>query len=480
MSIPFTDASGTTPHEAALRFLHDRVDYERWMSLPYDVRELKLERMRELLDRLGNPQQGLPIVHIAGTKGKGSTAAMIGAVLAAAGYKTGLFTSPHVDRVEERMAVNGEACSSADLVELVARIRPVVEAMDRQSAARQATASGPTYFEITTAMALLHFVQQGCKAAVLEVGMGGRLDSTNVCRPEVAVITSISLDHMKQLGSTLEAIAGEKAGIIKPGVPVVSGVTAPEPRKVIRQVCQERGSHLVELGLDFDFSYQPPHRLESAAALGTMNFSYKVPGREHACEALPLRLLGRHQAANAAVTLAVLAELKHRGWAIPEQAVRTGLAGVEWPVRVEILSRRPTIVVDAAHNRASIDALVQVLDESFSPRRRLLVFATTQEKDLRGMLDRLAGRFDQVILTRYVGNPRGVPPEELAALLEPTGQRYQVCPDPTAAWSEVLRLATPEDLVCITGSFFIAAEIRHQIRARPFGTKDLSGNDLEN
>jgi dihydrofolate synthase/folylpolyglutamate synthase len=211
-----------------------------------------------------------------------------------------------------------------------------------------------------------------------------------------------------------------------------------------------------------------------------MNFSYKVPGREHAYEALPLRLLGRHQAANAAVTLAVLAELKHRGWAIPEQAVRTGLAGVEWPVRVEILSRRPTIVVDAAHNRASIDALVQVLDESFSPRRRLLVFATTQEKDLRGMLDRLAGRFDQVILTRYVGNPRGVPPEELAALLEPTGQRYQVCPDPTAAWSEVLRLATPEDLVCITGSFFIAAEIRHQIRARPFGTKDLSGNDLEN
>lgn len=470
MSVPLASPVDAARRETALRFLYERIDYERWLSMPYHVRELKLDRMRELLDRLGNPQRGLPIVHIAGTKGKGSTAAMTGAILTAAGYKTGLFTSPHLNRIEERIAIDGRPCSSEELVDLVDRLAPVVRVMDQATQAREPAEIGPTYFEITTAMALLHFARQQVDVAVLEVGLGGRLDSTNVCRPEVSVITSISFDHMKQLGNTLEAIAREKAGIIKPGVPVVSGVTDSEPRKVIREICRERGCRLVELGHDFEFSYQPPRELEGAPIMGSTSFCYKVPGREHAYQDLPLRLLGRHQAANAAVTLAVLAELGQNGREISEQALRTGLSGVHWPARVEVLSRRPVIVVDAAHNLASVDALVRVLDETFSARRRLLVFATTQEKDLRGMLARLAGRFDHVILTRYVNNPRGVPPEELAALAwELTGQRYQICPDPAAAWNEILRLATPDDLVCVTGSFFIAAEMRHEIDARPFG-----------
>jgi dihydrofolate synthase/folylpolyglutamate synthase len=448
--------------EVALRFLYDRIDYERFVSLPF--RDLKLERMHELLARLGNPQQDMPIVHVAGTKGKGSTAVMTGAVLTAAGYRTGVFTSPHLERIEERTAINGRSCSEEEFVELVDRLRPAVEAMDREASGSSPADCGPTYFEITTAMALCHFARRQVQAAVLEVGLGGRLDSTNVCLPQVCVITSISLDHTKQLGNTVESIAREKAGIVKPGIPVVSGVTGGGPREVIREVCRRQGSRLTELETDFQFQYQPPRGLESSPAMGVLDFQYLVAGREHRYDGLALRLLGQHQAANAAVALAALAELQERGFQIPPSAIREGLAGVSWPARVELVARRPAIVVDAAHNRASVEALVRVLGESFSVRRRLLVFATTQEKDIRGMLAILLPQFEVVIFTRYLNNPRAVPPQELAAVAEElTGRAYPAVADPVEAWQDVLGAASPDDLVCVTGSFFLAAEIRRQL-----------------
>ncbi len=454
--------------ESVQRFLDSRIDYERALSVPYRPRELKLERMRELMDRLGNPQQALPIVHVAGTKGKGSTAAMLGAILSAAGYRTGVFTSPHLYRIEERMAVDGRPCSSAELVELVARMTPAVEAMDKAAAALGPEEIGPTYFEIATALALLHFARRRVRAAVLEVGLGGRLDSTNVCRPKLSVITSISFDHTRQLGNTLESIAREKAGIVKPAVPVVSGVQDPGPREVIRQVCRQRGCRLSELGVDFEFSYDPPRHLELEPATGSLGFRHRLPDGETDYRGVPLRLLGRHQAANAALALAAADELNQDGWEIPLAAVRTGLAEVVWPARVEVLARRPTVVVDAAHNAASVDALLRVLDESFTVQRRLLVFAATHEKDLRGMLQRLLGRFDEVIFTQYLNNPRAVPNDELAAVAaELTGRRYRVCSKPIEAWDEIRALASPDDLICITGSFFIAAEMRAQILAQP-------------
>jgi dihydrofolate synthase/folylpolyglutamate synthase len=470
----------TARHEAALRFLDLRINYERDRSVPYRPEELKLSRMQELLARLNNPQQGLPIVHVAGTKGKGSTAAMLGAMLSAAGYRSGVFTSPHLYRIEERMAVDGRPCSSAELVELVDRLRPAVEAMDQAALGGGVPACGsaehgPTYFEITTALALLHFARLNVQTAVLEVGLGGRLDSTNVCRPRVSVITSISFDHTRQLGNTLESIAWEKAGIVKPSVPVVSGVVDPRPRDVIREVCRQRGCRLSEMGVAFDFTYHPPSGLERAAALGSLDFRYHAPGRPSfgRCPTgyrdLPLRLLGGHQAANAAVALAAVAELERAGWNVPEAAVRRGLAEVVWPARVEVLARRPVVVVDAAHNVASIEALLRVLQESFSVGRRLLVFATTHEKDVRGMLDRLLRRFDEVIVTRYLNNPRAVSAEELQSVaLDLTGRRYHVCPGPAEAWSEVCSLATPDDLICVTGSFFLAAEMREQILIHPW------------
>jgi dihydrofolate synthase/folylpolyglutamate synthase len=459
--------AAVTDHDEALAFLFGRIDYERTATLPYGARDFKLDRMRELLDRLGNPQATLPIVHVAGTKGKGSTSAMIASVLSAAGYRTGLFSSPHLERVEERLRIDGQSCTADDLVKLVRRIRPTVEAMDAVTASPHVPA-GPTYFEINTALALMHFAARQADAVVLEVGLGGRLDSTNVCQPRVAVITSISFDHMKQLGDTLSAIAWEKAGIVKPGVPTVSGVLPDEPRQTIRAVCHERGSRLVELGQDFEFAYRPPRHLEQSGTRGQIDFRYLTPDRQREIAGIELGLLGQHQAANAAVALSTLVELESQEWDIPEAAIRRGLADIAWPARVEVVARRPTVLIDAAHNVASVEALLQTLDESFSARRRLLVFATTKDKDARGMLQCLLPQFDEVIFTRYANNPRSISPEELARMAtELTGREFSTTNDTLLAWDLVRAWAGPDDLVCITGSFFLAGEMRAIVEQRP-------------
>ena len=377
----------------AVGFLLSRENYERWRKMPYDPVRMGLERMRQLLQEIGSPEASLPVIHVAGTKGKGSTSAMLAAALSAAGYRTGLFTSPHVDRFEERMAIDGQPCAAEEFAALVDLLRPAVEAIDRRTPEGQ---SGPTFFEIMTAMAFLHFQRDKVQAAVLEVGLGGRLDATNVCRPAVSVITSISFDHTQQLGNTLAAIAGEKAGIIKPGVPAVSGVIQPEARDVIREACRQRGCRLVERDTDFAFDYQPPRHLEREAASGRVVYRQTAAGPPPASQSFDLALPGRHQAANAATALATLDVLREAFWKIPAAAARQALAGLVWPARVQVLSRRPAVVLDAAHNVASIEALVETLRESFSAGRRLLIFATTHDKDIRGMLQVLLDHFDEV------------------------------------------------------------------------------------
>ncbi len=428
--------------------------------MPCSEEFLKLGRMRELVERLGRPQDRLPIVHIAGTKGKGSTAALIASILTAAGYRTGLFTSPHLERVEERIVLDGRQCPTEEFAALIEQVRPVIEQMDLEAAALQPPEQGPTYFEILTALALCHFARRGATAAVLEVGLGGRLDSTNVCQPCVSIITSISFDHTKQLGNTLAAIAGEKAGIIKPGVPVISGVTEAEPRDVIRRVAEEHACRLIELGRDFCFEYQPPRHLEQAATPGRFDF-YTTGLDRPLYQALPVALPGHHQATNAAVALAAVEELRQTGWTISRSSIEQGLSSLTWPARVEVVARRPCVVLDAAHNVASIAVLVKSLEDSFVARQRLLIFATTQEKDVRGMLELLLGRFDRVFFTQYQKNPRAVPAHELQALAQQlTGNEYPAFAAPADAWAAAEQLATAEDLICITGSFFLAAEMR--------------------
>ncbi|HTU27034.1 MAG TPA: folylpolyglutamate synthase/dihydrofolate synthase family protein [Pirellulales bacterium] len=450
-------------YDGAIAFLLGRIDYERMLSTAYGERDLKLERMHELAARLGHPEQAMKIVHIAGTKGKGSTAAMTAAMLSAAGYRTGLYTSPHLARLEERMTVDGQQCTPDEMVALVGRVAGAVAEMDRSAGGSEL---GPTYFEIVTALALLHFARRQVDVAVLEVGLGGRLDSTNICRPLVSVITSISFDHTRQLGNTLSAIAGEKAGIIKPGAAVVSGVLTDEPREVVVAAAARHGCRLVQLDRDFSYEYHTLGPLDEDGARPTIDFEYRLGGETLAYRGLELRLIGRHQGANAALALAVMVELAGAGFDVPDAALRRGLKTVEWPARLEILSRRPLVLVDAAHNVASIEAFLQTLEQSFSARPRTLIFATTCDKDVRGMLALLLGRFERILFTRYQNNPRGLAAADLAALAAELGHpNCEVAADPQAAWEAARRSTPAGGMIAITGSFFIAAELRPVVLA---------------
>jgi dihydrofolate synthase/folylpolyglutamate synthase len=463
-----------TTYDAALAFLYGRINYER--TLPtYRSQVFKLDRMRELLRRLGDPQTGLPIVHVAGTKGKGSTSSMLAAILGAAGYRTGLYTSPHLERTEERLCVDGVPCSPEAFVELVALLRPIVERIDEESDQDQGPGS-PTFFEIMTAMSLLHFARSKVDAVVLEVGLGGRLDSTNVCEPAVTVITSISFDHMKQLGNTLAAIAGEKAGIIKPGIPIVTGVTSTEPLAVIERVAAEQGAPLCKVGVDFHCTVGT--QLEAAPASRLPHAVLDYHGHIHHQPThyrdLTVGLIGKHQAANAAVAIAVTERLCEQGWRIDEAALRKGLASVRCPARVEVLQTEPLVLVDTAHNLASIAALVEVLRETRTAGRRHLLFACSKDKDAPGMLAQLWPQFDQVVVTRFLNNPRSHGPEELAAFAAQTcgpsaldPERLRQFPDPLSAWEFISSQASRDDLVCITGSFFLAAELRGVVLQHP-------------
>lgn len=450
-------------YRAALDFLYGRLNYERAGMPTQGSGELKLGRLRRLLRRLGDPQDALRIVHVAGTKGKGSTAAMIAASLDAAGLETGLFTSPHLHCLEERFVLAGRPIDRSTLVGLVQELRPTVEALDHDHADRPLT-----FFEITTALGLVYFARSGAGAVVLEVGMGGRLDSTNAVRPIAGVITSISFDHVKQLGPTLAHIAAEKAGILKRGMPAVSGVTDDEPRQAIRRIARQRRTPLRELGPDFSYQYLPPvpplsEPCRGQAAVRTWRRDWGI---------LHLPMPGAHQAHNLAVALAALdqiAEVDPRLEVSPDQ-VHRALDGLRMPARVEVLGRSPWLVIDGAHNVASARALASAVVDCFPPGPRTLVFGTSRDKDLEGQLRALLPLFRRVIATRFIENPRAVPPHEIAAVVESLGATAEIAPDPAAA-IDLARASTPPDgLICLTGSLFLAAEARALLLGLPTTT----------
>jgi dihydrofolate synthase/folylpolyglutamate synthase len=433
----------------ARAFWYGLINYEQRPAVAAD---LKLEHMRALLGRLGDPHRRLRILHVAGTKGKGSTAAMLASILRRAGYRSGLFTSPHLCQVEERFQVDGQPISADELTVLLNEVAAATRSLGKRN-----PTLAPTFFEVATAVGFLHFVRRRVDVAVVEVGLGGRFDSTNVCLPQVALITSISYDHTMILGDRLASIAREKAGIIKPRRPTLSGSTLPEARAVIQRVCQERRAPLRQLEVDFRFRYQPGQ----VTAIHTRRPRVQVVTERRAWPWMELNLLGEHQAANAALVLACVEELHKQGWHLPDQAVAEGLAEVQWPARMEVLQRRPLVVLDCAHNVASAHAVVQTLQASFAAGRRILLFAGSSDKDLAGMLRELAPHFDQAVLTRFTTNARAVPPEQLADWM-------RICrpmpltlgQTPAEAWRIARQLAGPDDLICITGSIFLAGELR--------------------
>lgn len=442
-------------YEQALQFLFGRINYERLHSDAYSAQDLKLDRMRWLLNLIGNPQDTIPAVHVAGTKGKGSTCAMAASILAAANQRTALYISPHISAFEERMTMNGRRPSPTEFVALINRIREPVAEMDRLPQRMP-----PTYFEIATALAWLYFLDQEANIAVLETGLGGRLDSTNLCRPLVTCITNISRDHMHLLGNTIRLIAAEKAGIIKAGVPVVSGASQPESIDVISRIAEAHQAPLWLLNREIvisDMRLTEVDRHESERRI-----TVRTPVSEWRDVRVPLR--GRHQADNTALALGIIDRLRLAGHAITDEAVHAGLSRVEWPARVEVLGRDPTVIIDAAHNWASAKALVSTLRDDFPQRRRILIFASTRDKDIRGQLRLLLPEFETVILTRYVDNPRAVPPEEVRSLVDAlSDQPVHVAQEPVSAWKLARRLADPADLIVVTGSFFLVAELRDLI-----------------
>ncbi|NBO91786.1 MAG: bifunctional folylpolyglutamate synthase/dihydrofolate synthase [Planctomycetia bacterium] len=426
-------------YDEALAYWYSHINYEQRSPSWGD---LKLDRMRNLLNRLDDPHRYQRIVHVTGSKGKGSVSAMIATILRRAGYRTGLFTSPHLSKLEERFQVDGVAITRDELTQVILDVKTAIESHSPFGVG----GARPTFFEICTAVGLLHYRRRATTATVLEVGLGGRLDSTNVCRPVLSVITSISYDHTKILGTELSSIAREKAGIIKVGRPVVSGVTQPEPKTVIVDIARNRTATLVGLGDDFHYEYQP-------GFVDRQLPQVRVTTRQRRWPWLEIGLLGEHQAANAAVVVACVEELRRQGWSLPDDAVASGLRDVNWPARMEVVRRNPYVVLDCAHNAASAEFVVRTLESTFPPGPRTLIFAASSDKDVVGMFKYLRPAFSRVIFTRYTTNPRAIPPAELVELW---GGGEAVEPP-----AEAVRVALEgEKLVCITGSLFLAGELR--------------------
>ena len=443
-----------------IAYLYSLADYEKVRIERYTPETLDLSRVERLLAAVGNPHTRFPTVHIAGTKGKGSTAAMSEACLRAAGYRIGFYTSPHMHTFRERIQVDRRKIAREEVVALVEEVRPLIE-----------RTPGVTYFEAITAIGFLHFARSKVEVAVVEVGLGGRLDATNVLMPEVSVITSLSLDHTYLLGNTLAEIAREKAGIIKPGIPAVSAPQRTEAIKVLEAVSQERGSSLTEVGRDWD--YDPG----SADLDGQAFTARRITGGGSELDGeYWIPLLGRHQLENATNAIAALDIMRQRGFHIPIEAVHEGLRSVCWLGRLEILSRKPLVVVDGAHNSYSAQVLRRALEEWFPDQRWVLIFGASADKDVAGMLKVLLPISEYIIVTRS-DHPRAAAPVELADVVAAVGGGAEVSVNVRKSLRRGLALMDPASGLLVTGSTHLVADV-HEEWARYTGAP-LPDNDGE-
>jgi len=443
-------------YQAALDYLYSFVDFSLTRQQTLSPDKFDLRRMFRLMDALGNPQNSYPAIHIAGSKGKGSVAALCASVLHEAGYKTGLYTSPHLHDYCERIQVDGKPISHAELVALIEEIKPVVASIPEL-----------TTFEITTALGFVYFARQEVDVAVVEVGLGGRLDATNVIVPVLSVITSLSLDHTGVLGDTLAKISAEKAGIIKPGVPLVVSPQKAEAMQVLEDVAAQRDAPLTVVGRDVVYragSHSADEGQTLSVWLQSSNGDQEhLPGKMH----LTIPLLGGHQVENAATAYAALLVFSEQGFPLSEEAIRSGFSQVKWPGRFEIIHKDPLLVVDSAHNRDSARRLRQALDDYFPRHRVILVFGASEDKDVAGMFAELMPRVDQLFVTRSF-HPRAFEPEGLAEVARWSGMEAIVVEKVEQAAMAAAHIVALEaentvdekNLVLATGSLFIAAAAR--------------------
>ena len=425
-----------------MNFLKSMTNFEQIPPAGYTRRYFNLGRMNSTLARLGHPERKMKTVHIAGTKGKGSTATMVACMLRNCGHKVGLYTSPHLISVRERMTINGESPSQRAFTRTLSKVAGAASKVSARN-------GEPTFFEVMTATAFEWFAANGVEVAVVEAGLGGRLDSTNVVKPEVCAITSISYDH-PQLGDTLAAIAEEKAGIIKQGVPVVSAPQRPEVAAVLRERAAKMDAPLCFPGEDNEFSY----RFESSRPVGPHTRLSLTTSRSR-FEHLRVPLPGEHQAINCSVALSMMDALKTRGLDIDDQKAIEGLALVRLNGRMEIVCEEPRILVDGAHNAASVEALMRAIGQSVPYDSMVVVFACQKDKDIPGMLRHVQLGADKIIFTS-AQTARSADPEELLhAFQEKCSKMAQVADTLPEAIEIASCAVTREDLICITGSFHI-------------------------
>lgn len=392
-----------------------------------------LENISALLARMGNPQNACPAILIGGTNGKGSTAAILDSILRQTGLKVGLYTSPHLVDVRERIRLNGKIISRREFCGILQEIKNL--------------ASEPlTYFEVLTAAAFMYFQRQKADYAVLEVGLGGRLDATNVCCPQVSIVTNIGLEHTNYLGRTLTAIAREKAGIIKKNGICVTGVTRQKVVQTLQSVCRGKNSAFYRLGADF-------HIYQQANGLALYQ------SRRKCLNNLEIPLAGAHQLSNAALALAALEKAENSGVAVSEAAIRTGLKKIRWEGRMEILCQHPLFLVDGAHNPPGIHALVSTLQKDYPGRRRILIFAALTDKSVKKMLQKIAPLADVIVLPG-LQTERAIPPRHLADILKARGGRIIVAESVRRAMDRAFDLAGSGDMICAAGSLYLVGEIK--------------------
>ena len=414
-------------YEEALSYIH---------SICWKGSKLGLDRTRELLGKLNDPQKELKFIHIAGTNGKGSTAAMLSSILEEAGYRVGLYTSPFINRFNERMQVNHQPIPDEELAALTEYVRPHADAM----------ADSPTEFELITALAMVWFARQKCDIVVLEVGMGGELDSTNIIDvPEAAVIAAMGMDHVKELGPTMADIARAKAGIIKEGGRVVSYGGNPEADEVIAAVCRARNASLCQP----DFSAIVPGDF----SLEGQTFSYK------GWRGLRIPLVGAYQMNNAAVVLETVEVLRQRGWSVSDEAVRKGLADTRWPARFEVLRRDPVFIVDGGHNPHGIRATAESLRRLFPGRKITFVTGVMADKDVEHILGLIVPLADQFFTVRP-DNPRAMDAGELARRIEAMGAKATACASVRDGVDRAIQAEGPHGVACALGSLYMSGEVR--------------------
>jgi len=434
-------------YQKTLDYIYSFVDYSKTRMDKFPPEAFTLENMRAFVTALDNPQDKYPTIHVAGTKGKGSVAAFCSSGLHAAGYQVGLYTSPHLHDFTERIQVNGSPISQFDLVSLVEEIKTTISKIP-----------GLTTFEITSGLALLHFARVGVDIAVIEVGLGGRLDATNVITPVVSVITSISFDHTYVLGNTLTEIAREKSGIIKPGVPVVTSQLTDEAASEIQRNTAIKNAPLIQVGNDYKYQ-----RIATNLAGQTLKIWKNLDGNSALQEKfdndqviVSIPLLGDHQMENAATAYAALQIVGQYAVPVDVSAIKKGFAEIKWPARFEILQQKPAVIIDAAHNRDSIEKLVKTVSAYFPDCRVVLVFGASEDKDIRSMLSELLPLVTKIYATKSY-HPRAMDPEIIATVAQEFKVSVAIFNDVGSATQDALEKLDDEEVLLITGSVFIAA-----------------------